>query len=103
MTETEKITSEVVHHMVRIREIGACCMPWIAGYVIQCFCSPVAMDAKQIDVHVQITTLDPREGCKDYAFGSVCLSVCLSVRTCNSKTIAPIDLDSVYTILSHSK
>ena len=36
----------------------------------------------------QLITVSPIDECECHAF----LSVCLSVRTCNSKTIAPIDL-----------
>ena len=44
------------------------------------------------------TNHSPREECGGNAFGlsigrlPVCMSVCLSVRACNSKTIAPTDL-----------
>ena len=40
----------------------------------------------------RLVTLAPRGACESSASGSVCLSVCLSDRACNSKTIAPIDL-----------
>ena len=41
---------------------------------------------------VHFITLALGEECEGYAIGYVCLSVCLSVRTRNSKTIATIDL-----------
>ena len=37
-------------------------------------------------------TVSPGEECKSNVFGSVCLSVCLSVLARNSKTIAPFCL-----------
>ena len=36
-------------------------------------------------------TIAPGEECEGHTFGYVCISVYMSVRTRNSKTIAPID------------
>ena len=43
-------------------------------------------------LHACLVTLAPGEECEGNAFGSVSLSVCMSVRARNSKTIAPINL-----------
>ena len=52
--------------------------------------------------HTVFITLAPGEECEGNAFGSVCLSVCLSVRTRKSRTISPIFLHKKYVPMARS-
>ena len=45
---------------------------------------------------LKLVTLTPGEECEGSAFGSICLSICMSVRMRNSKIIAPIGLIFLY-------